>query len=350
MPAYYDEKQKTWFCKFYYQDWTGERKQKLKRGFQTKRESIVWERSFLERQQGSPTMTFQALYDLYMEDMQGRLKDSTLTGRKYRIECRILPFFKNKQINQISPSDIRKWQNTILKADLTESYQRALNDLLNIIFNYAVKYYSLPVNPCHSIKQIGKAHVKSVTFWTLEEFNTFIAYVSDPSCKVAFTVLFYTGLRCGELLALTREDIDLPAATLRVNKTYRKEKNQDIITSPKTENSIRTVTLPHFLVECLENFFSLCYDLRDTDRIFPFTRRKLEHAMQIACRESGIKRIRLHDIRHSHVSHLIEMGFPALLIAERIGDTVDMVNNIYGHLYPNKHKEVADRLQEIVSR
>ena len=82
MPAYYDEKTKKWFCKFYYVDYTGTRKQKKKRGFSLKREAMEWERNFLERQQGTPDMTFQALYDIYTEDMSHRLRESTMGAKE----------------------------------------------------------------------------------------------------------------------------------------------------------------------------------------------------------------------------------------------------------------------------
>lgn len=350
MASYYDKNTKTWYCKFYYADWTGRRRQKMKRGFSTKKESAAWERMFLETQQGTPDMTFQVLYHLYIEDMKKRLKASTLTGRKYRIERRILPYFKDKPINQIIPADIRQWQNTILQSDLSESYQRALNDLLSILFNYGVKYYNLPTSPCKAADPIGKAHTKQVNFWTQEEFRSFIQYVKKPDCKTAFIILYYTGLRCGELLALTNADIDLTNAVLSVSKTYRRDGGKDIITSPKTANSVRTVTLPPFVVDSLREYLKTIYNLTDDTRIFPFTYRRLDTSMKNACVKSGVKKIRLHDVRHSHVSLLIEMGFSSFLIAERIGDTVDMVNNIYGHLYPNRHREVADTLQQIVSK
>lgn len=350
MAQYKDTEHNTWYCKFYYQNWTEERKQKLKRGFPTKREAAAWERDFLERQQGTPDMTFKALYDLYIEDISGRLKDSTVKGRKYRCERQLLPYFKEKPINQITASDIRKWQNIIAQSGLKETYQRALHEQLSIILNYAVKYYRLPYNPCRAAGPIGKKDAHRMDFWTQDNFNSFILHITRPDYKAAFTTLFYTGLRCGELLALTRSDINLEAATVSITKTYYEAGEKEKFTSPKTSNSIRTVTLPTFLVDCLSDYINCHYVLNPYDRLFPFTRRVLDRTMKKACSASNIKKIRLHDIRHSHVSLLIEMGFPPLLIAERIGDTVDMVNNIYGHLYPNRHKEVADKLHNLVSK
>lgn len=350
MPSYYDKAQKTWYCKFYYTDWTGQRRQKLKRGFTRQRDSKEWEREFLQKQQGTPDMTFQALYDLYIEDISHRLRASTVRNRKSRFTNRILPYFKDKPINQITPVDIRAWQNILLNSGYKETYLRGLHEQLSIILNFAVKYYHLPQNPCRAAGPIGEKKAHRVDFWTQQEFDKFIEQVQAPRCSVAFKVLYYTGLRIGELLALTRVDVDLEAATLTITKTYDRVKKVDIISPPKTPNGIRTVTMPPFLVECLTDYINRLYDIQPSDRIFPFTQDTIKRAKKKACKASGVKIIRTHDIRHSHVSMLIDLGFSPMLIAERIGDTVDMVNNIYGHLYPNRHRDVADRLQDIVSR
>ena len=177
---------------------------------------------------------------------------------------------------------------------------------------------------------IGRSKSGRMDFWTKDEFQRFIECVPDPQCNLAFQILFYTGLRCGELLALVPGDINLDSETLTVTKTFRREHGTDVITSPKTENSIRTVTLPPSLVEQLRQYIAQIYDIAAWGRLFPFTRSKLRIAMEKGCTKSGVKKIRIHDIRHSHVSLLIDMGFQPLLIAERIGDTVETVS--YTHL------------------
>lgn len=350
MPQYKDEERGSWYCKFSYQDWTGQRRQKLKRGFLTKREAAAWERSFLEKQQGTPDMTFQALYDLYMEDIGHRLKASTIRTKKYTCDRYIVPHFKDKPINQITPADIRKWQNGILEAVAKETYQRQINNQLNAILNFAFKYYGLLRNPCKTAGPMGRIKADRMDFWTNEEFAAFIDHIQDATLHAAFVTLYYTGLRCGELLALNLEDVDLEKGVISVTKTYHRVKAQDVITTPKTAGSVRIVTIPPFLVDTLRDYTRRLYGAGPKDRLFLITRSKLVTAMNNTCKASGVKRIRTHDIRHSHVSLLIELGFSPLLIAERIGDSVDMVNNIYGHLYPNKHNEVAAKLQQFVSK
>lgn len=350
MPSYYDKEKKTYYCKFYYTDWTGQRKQKLKRGFAKKGDAKDWERDFLQKQQGTPNMTFQALYDLYMEDILPRLKYSTIRNKKGACERHIVPYFKDKPINEITPADVRQWQTKILSSGLKDTYQRQIYNQLNAVLNFAIRYYGLPRNPCGIAGPIGKARASRMDFWTLDEFNRFIDPIKNPHLYIAFMTLYYTGMRCGELFALSLEDVDLKAGNIHVSKTYHRINRQDMITSPKTANSIRDITIPPFLVNHLADYAGRIYGLEPGDRFFQTTQSKLITAMRKYSTLSGVKRIRIHDIRHSHVSLLIDMGFTPLLIAERIGDTVDMVNNIYGHLYPNRHSEVADRLQQLVSK
>lgn len=347
MPTYYDEKQKTWYCKFYYQDYTGTKKQKLKRGFKLQREAKAWERDFLEKQAGSPDMTFQALYDLYIEDVTARLKESSVRVKNCCITKNILPYFKDKPLNQITAADVRAWQNQIIALNIKETTQRNIFNQLNAMLNFAGRYYDLKANPCKVTGAIGKNKAGRMDFWTVEEFNSFIAAVDDPQYHVFFDILYYSGLRMGEVLALTPADVDLDGHSISVTKTYHRLHGKDLFTTPKTANSVRKVTIPEFLCDEIRSYEKRIYGLKNTDRLLPLSRNPLHRAMTQYCICAKVKQIRVHDIRHSHVSLLIELGFQPMLIAERIGDTVAMVNNIYGHLYPNKHNEVADRLQQL---
>lgn len=156
-------------------------------------------------------------------------------------------------------------------------------------------------------------------------------------------------MRIGELLALTLNDIDFEKCTISISKTYSHPNKEKQITSLKTPNSYRNITISKFLRDHLNDFSKRFYGIDPDDRLFLFYPEWFRYQMVTVCKATEVKFIRIHDIRHSHVSMLIDLGFSPHLIAERIGDTVDMVNNVYGHLYPNRHIEVADKLQEIVS-
>ena len=346
MPVYQDTERKTWYVKLYYTDYTGARKQKMKRGFKLQREAKEWERHFLETLQGTPDMTFGALYELYAADLAAHTKESTRRTRVSMIERHILPFWKDRRLNEITPADVRSWQTEMMSKGLADSTLKLANTHLSTVFNFACKYYRLPVNPCNNVKSIGK-NGRSLSFWTLDEFRQFLPTVKDSILKIAFLTLFYSGIRRGELQALKVKDFDAEAGTITINGTYHRYDRKDVITTPKTDNSVRTVYLPPFLVDEIQCVIDRIYCPDPEERIFQtVTVARLQYAMKTGSAAAGVKQIRIHDLRHSHVSLLINMGFQPFLIAERIGDSVEMVNRVYGHLYPNQHQNLAEKLQE----
>lgn len=345
MPAYYDEKTKKWFCKFYYTDYTGVRKQKKKRGFSLKREALEWERAFLEKQQGSPDMTFQALYDIYMEDMSHRLRQSTVKSMESVFKERILPYFKDRLVNAITPADIWAWQDIQIDKGYSDGYLLRVHKAMVTILNYAVRYHGLLSNPCNKAGGIGKP-THSMAFWTLGQYNSFIQHIGDIRARTALDLLFYSGMRFGEMMALTLEDLDFTANTISITKTFYQ--NTHTTGPPKTGNSVRHITMPASIMQEIQAYTTKIYGIRPSARIFSFTDSLVKGNIKRGSEKAGIPRIRIHDLRHSHVSLLIELGFSPHLIAERIGDTVQMVNSTYGHLYPNRHGEVAERLDEII--
>ena len=156
-------------------------------------------------------------------------------------------------------------------------------------------------------------------------------------------------LKIGDEVKVKITDIDFEKKTLTVNKSYQRLGKEDIITTPKTPKSIRTIPIPDGLCNCLQEYMSHCYGLQKDDRLFPYTKSFLYHEMEYGCKASGVKRIRVHDIRHSHASLLVEMGFSPLLIAERLGhEKVQTTMDTYSHLYPNKQVEVARQLDGIM--
>ena len=347
MPAYYDEKTKKWFCKFYYTDYTGVKKQKKKRGFKLQREAKEWERNFLERLQGTPDMTFQALYDIYMEDMSHRNRESTLESKEHVFRNHILPYFGSRPVNSITPADIRTWQNQIMAKGYSDNYLLKIHRTAVTILNYAVKYYDLPSNPCSRAGSMGvPGH--SLNFWTLDQYNSFMEYVTDIRARTAFQLLFYSGMRFGEAMALTPEDFDFQENTISITKTFHAKRGGGVSGPPKTANSTRRISMPETIMQEIRAYTARIYGIRPSDRVFTFTNSLIKGNIKRCSQKAGIPRIRIHDLRHSHVSLLIELGFSPHLIAERIGDTVQMVNNTYGHLYPSKHAEVADRLNQII--
>ena len=351
MPAYKDEKTGKWFAKFYYTNWQGIKKQKWKRGFATKKEALGFERDFLEKQSANPDMTFQNLYEIYMEDMVARLKQSTLLTKKAVLQTHILPFFGSKPINEIKASDVRRWQAKLMSSpnNYSQTYLKKINTELNSIINYAKRFYDLNTNPCGKAGTIGKAKAEEMDYWTYDEYIAFREGVKDKSLSyICFEVLYWTGMREGELLALSPADIDLDNKTISINRTYQRIEGKDAFTSPKTRKSKRKIPIPDFLCQELSDYIQSRYMLDADERLFPVTKSYLSHEMIRGCKKTGVKKIRIHDIRHSHASLLINQGCDALMLADRLGhEKVSTTLNTYSHLFPHKQQELVHSLESL---
>lgn len=347
MPVYKDEKRNTWYCKCNYRDWLGESKSKMKRGFATKKEALEWEREFLQRQSSSMDMKLSSFVDVYFDDKAPRLKERSIMTKRTLIETKILPYFGDKQMNDITAVDIIKWQNALLNQEYKPTYLRMIQNQLTALFNHAERFYDLKDNPCKKVDKMGRANAKELNFWTKDEFEVFIQCFTEEEemYRIIFLMLFWLGCRVGELLALTESDIDLEGGTVSISKTYFRRNKTDYITAPKTESSNRKITIPQFLQDEIKQFLDRQYELMPEERIFPITDRAIQKKMKQKTEQAKLKPIRVHDLRHSHIALLIEKGMQPLVIAQRVGhDSVNTTMNIYGHLYPNKQKQVADLL------
>ena len=157
-------------------------------------------------------------------------------------------------------------------------------------------------------------------FWTTDEFKKFLGKVSDkPQARAGFLILYYTGLRIGELLALEYGDIDFKNCTINVNKSYQHIRGKDVVTPPKTPKIVRIVSILEFLRDEIRNYTERLYGLHKHDRIFPYTKSFFEHEMIRGTKDGDVKWILPQDIRRSHASQLIHMDFSILAVSERLG-------------------------------
>lgn len=354
MAAFKNKNNGTWYVQFRYTDWRGERQQKLKRGFATKKEALAWEREFLMEKQADINMTFESFVALYEKDVKPKLKLNTWVTKESIIQKKILPYFAKRKLSEITAKDIIDWQNEIRKLTdkngkpLSNTYLKTVHTQLSAIFNHAIRYYGLQVNPAQRAGNMGTEERREMLFWTREEYARFSEAMMDkPVSFYAFEMLYWCGIREGELLALTPADFDFKKQTLRINKSYQRLNKQDIITTPKTPKSIRTIQMPQFLCDEMQDYLKMLYGAEPDTRIFPITKSYLHREMDRGCKETGVKHIRVHDLRHSHISLLIDMGFSALAIAERVGHESIVITYRYAHLFPTRQIEMADKLDSL---
>ena len=351
MAIYKEEKTGTWRVIYRYTDWTGAKKQTQKRGFKTKREAQAWEHEQLHRAAADLEMTFASFAAQYALDMQTRLKDNTWETKEHIIRTKLLPYFGKLKMCNITAQQVITWQNEMMNhrdshgKPYSPVYLKTVHNQLSAIFNHAVRYYNLRENPCKKAGSMGKKKNREMLFWTKEEYLRFAdAMMDKPMSYYAFEMLYWCGIREGELLALTPADFNFEKGTVTINKSYQRINKQDLITTPKTEKSNRAITMPQFLADEMQDFLKTLYGIQPDDRIFTVTKSYLHHEMDRGAKEAGVKRIRIHDIRHSHVSLLIDMGFSATAIADRVGhESIDITYN-YAHLFPSKQTEMANRL------
>ena len=351
MAVYKEEKTNTWRVIYRYTDWTGERKQSQKRGFKTKREAQAWEREQLNKATSDLDMTFASFVEQYTADMKTRIKENTWATKEHIIRTKLLPYFGKLKMCNITAQQIITWQNKMMNhtdesgEKYSPVYLRSVNSQLSAIFNHAARYYNLRDNPCKKAGCMGKKKNREMLFWTKEEYMKFAEAIMDkPMSFYAFEMLYWCGIREGELLALTPEDFDFEKGTVSITKSYQRLNGQDLITSPKTEKSNRVIKMPQFLVEEIQDYLKQLYGIEPNDRMFTITKSYLHREMDRGSKAAGVKRIRIHDIRHSAVSLLIDMGFSATAIADRVGhESIDITYN-YAHLFPSKQTEMAEKL------
>lgn len=346
MPVYQDKKTKKWFFRTYADDIYGNRKQFERKGFATKREALSAEMNFkLADRSEKSNITFYELWLKYKEYKELQLKAQSLRSVVSRFNNYILPYFKDYRLNKINNVVYIKWQLEIEKKDFRHKYNTSLHGAMVNILNYAIKFYGLKENIASLTGNFKRKNElkKNVDFWTFEEYSKFISVVDNNVYKALFETLYYTGIRQGEALALNWKDF--VGDYLNIYKTISKEKidGKYIVNTPKTPKSIRKVKLDKDLINQLnelKQFYKKCIGFDEDWYIFgglnPLAPTTIGRNKDIYCRKADIKKIRIHDFRHSHASLLLSKNVPIIVISERLGHSdVSMTLNIYSHMLPN---------------
>jgi len=355
MSAYRDSKKGTWYVQISYKTWDGKQKHTCKRGFETKRDAQKWEEEYLRKVSGSHNMTFESFAEIYLQNMKERIKESTFITKETVIRNRIIPYFKNKSLSSITTQDVISWQNEMMKMvdkrsekKFTKSYLKTLHNQLSAMLNHAVRYYGIQKNPAQIVGNMGSDKEIEMRFWTLEQYKKFSYEMMDePVYFLCFEILYWCGIREGELLALTPEDINLDEKTININKTFHSLKGKNYTTDPKTRKSKRKISIPDFLCEEIKEYFNLVYELQLDGRMFPVTKGSLTNSMARGTKKAKLPHIRIHDLRHSHVSLLINMGYSAVAIADRVGHESVEITYKYAHLFPSVQTKMASELDKL---
>lgn len=297
-------------------------------------------------------ITIDQLFSFYVEDVANKTKLRSITTHRNRYNRHIKPDLGNKIAAKLTKRDIMKWQNSLLSHNYSTNYLTAIQQFLKTLLNYGVEYEYILMNPFRStFVKNNNVNKIEMTIWSTNDFSRFISKVERIEFKAFFTLLYWCGLRKGEAMALTAKDINFDTSTITVNKTY--DHINKVTTTPKTTNSIRSVYMTadvrNVMKELIDRNYRIGY-YEENDVVFGYpdhiSSSTLKREQETACIASGVKIMRIHDFRHSHASLLVEMGFTPVEIADRLGHTVDMVNNVYSHLFMGSQQRMADKLEE----
>ena len=359
MSAYLNKNHKgnnPWYIKFRYTDQEGNKQVKVQRGFHTKAEAENFEKRFLEDIAKNKEFNFEKVVEFYLETVKNKIKLSTADTKEAIISKFILPAFTGKDIRDITTVDLIRWQNKYLfekdesgNRKYKDTYIKTVNNQLRAIFNFAYATKYIAENPVVSLKSVGsKESKRNYITWSHEDIRLFLDNIRDhEDAYIAYNILFYTGLRKGELLALTVSDFDYERRKLYVNKTYSRREGEDYVRSPKTEHSIRPVDLPTFVADLIQGYIELEYKPSPTQRIFQaLSDSFLDTALNAGCKRTGLPKIRIHDSRHSHVTNLSEMNIPLKEIGDRVGQKSKNITLHYAHSTDKGKAELIEKLEK----
>lgn len=333
-----------------------------KRGFNSKKEALEFE-SGLNTCTQSRYPLFSEVANDYIRTKTSEVTYGSVNKMKSVLRDYILPIVKDKPIDRFTKIECRDF-----KLDLQESNSNLCTKSLNYIlqqykaiFSHAVEYYNLSENPCSALKPYKKTYEEKkkkkdmeTCIWSPEEFSKFISFVDNPVYKAFFITLFYTGLRLGEAQALTWCDFD--GKYIYVNKSLTKktkEKSYEI-KEPKSVSSVRKVSLGDSVASYLNYYKStqestegFCNSWFMFGGLNPLPQTTIARQKDRAVVKSGVKRIRIHDFRHSHASNLICSGCNIVTVSKRLGhENVEITLENYTHLIPKKEDDALPIIEK----
>ncbi len=351
-----DSKTGEWYYHFRYTDSFGKVHQRKGTGFKTQKEAK--ERMEIEHRRKTERLglSYREVYQMCCEDKTEPKRQSTLDVHSNIFEKHILPYFGDMCISDITKETIYDWQRIMKNKTYgkdnrhyKDTYLKTVNNQLSAVLNYAVSHCDLKDNPCTRVGIMGSDKSEVMQFWTEEEFKKVVAMEKDILFKTLFYFLFYSGCRIGEALALTINNFDFDNNSVFITKTLSKQRGKSYLQDPKTEKSRREIVLPSKIMDLIQALFDRTYDKNPDNPIFPVGRTTVRTHIDNAAKKAGIKRIRIHDFRHSHASLLIERNEPINLVADRLGhENPSITLKTYSHVYSARNKKLAEDLDKSI--
>ena len=351
MAIFKDDERGTYYFVVRVKTKAGKTKQIKRRGFKKPKEVRLAEAQFLldweNDELSEETITFKEVAEEYLDWYQKRRKESSYTKIASIINTHLIPRFKSKRLESIRNRDITKYHDDLIESKLAVSHIKKIHTTLSAVFRYAIKQEYTKINPAADVGNVDLEEDNKINFWTLEEFKHFISFVDDDMYRTLFMTLYYSGMRKGELLSLTWKDINFDEKTIRIDKTAYNRK----ITTTKTKGSTRTIIMPEHTMRLITQLKASTEFYKPEYVVFGefhnhISTTTLDRYFAKYVKASGVKKIRIHDFRHSHASYLINNGAIISVIAQRLGHANPSTTlNVYSHLYPSTEKEVVSMME-----
>ena len=371
MAIYKGEKTKdgrSWYFMCYKKDFNGANKKYKSKRYLTKKEAIDEERLFLMKRDNPIHKSFSLIANEYFKYLKTTKKESTHFSYKQAYGLYIYPYFKDFDINSINILVVKNWAENMQKKGLSVSYLNIMYNILKSIFDFAMRNYGLTSNPVQTYGRFQKKKEKiqekeKIRYITHEDFNTFISAIDDIMWKTFFIFLYYTGMRKGEVQALTWKDIDFNLNEITVNKTLSIKTTDEYKLTPTKNYQNRKVKMSKTLVNALTEYknemmkytdFSEKWFVFGNSRFLPQT--TIYRYKDYYFKLSGVKPITIHEFRHSHVSLLINEYIKSgqtdtakffLMMSNRMGHSIEVMQEVYMHLFPTVQEEIVDILDNL---
>ena len=287
-------------------------------------------------------LTFEKAVSEYLEYIKLKRKEVTYLTHEDRIEKHIKPFFKDKVISEISKNDILKWQIEINKLGFKYNYKSSIFYSLSSIYNFLEDFYNVD----NIVKKVGNFKNNDIeevgNIWTYEEYTKFINSIDDIRYKVLFELLYFTGLRKGEILALTKNDINLHEHKIIINKSITRTHQ---INTPKTKTSNRIISIDNILTEELKEYIK---NYNINNNLFEISFSTLKRKKDYYCKIANVKQIKIHEFRHSHACLLFKNDVPVDEISYRLGHSrISITTDTYLKYLPKQEKRVISTLNSL---
>ena len=335
----------------------------------TKEECEKAESKFILKNDDPINKRFDIVAEEYLEDIKKKRKESTFYSYRLDYKRNIYPYFKNSYINQLAIKDIKKWYEIIDNKNICLKYKNNLYSIFKGIYDYAIKNYNIEKN---LIYQLGRFQAKQTAiikdeeklrYIIKEQFDTFIKVVDIPVWHCFFTTLYYTGARKGEVQALTWNDINWSNKEISINKTLSIKTDLDYIITPTKTYKNRKIKMSKTLYEELYSYYlnqKSYTDFRENWFVFNGTTylksTTIDRYKHNYFELSGVPEITIHEFRHSHVSLLINEYLKSgqtdtskffVMMSNRMGHTIGVMQKTYMHLFPSVQDEIVDLLDNL---